>query len=257
MRRPTATPARSSGWTLSSKFASLSSTSSIAAAASSPSASARSSRRSSKARSRWPGRAVAWAWDLRSRGAWSSSTAAACTQPATASVMAVTSASCCRGCRPARLRTSCSHEVSMKSDDDDRLDDVRIRLARAAALFAEEIARSRQCVDDARATLELATRAANSASVGMMDGVRQPRRILIVEDNVDAATALQRGLSAFGYLVEAVHDPVCALVVARYFAPDVALLDLDLPDIDGWSLAEQLRNVARPMYLIAVTGYGQ
>lgn len=85
------------------------------------------------------------------------------------------------------------------------------------------------------------------------------RRILLVDDNVDAVQALAELLRACGHRVEAVYDPVSALRIAAAFAPEVALLDIGLPVMDGYELARRLRVAlgGRPCLLIAVTGYGQ
>ncbi|WP_229422982.1 ATP-binding protein [Telluria aromaticivorans] len=84
-------------------------------------------------------------------------------------------------------------------------------------------------------------------------------RVLVVDDNVDAAETLGLLLEAHGHEVAVEHDSLRALERARGMAPDVCLLDIGLPDIDGRELARRLR--ARPetagAVLVAVTGYGQ
>jgi len=84
-------------------------------------------------------------------------------------------------------------------------------------------------------------------------------RVLIVDDNLDAAELLQHALEATGYAVEMATDPMTALDVAARFAPEVAILDIGLPVIDGYELATRLlvlRETA-DCRLIALTGYGQ
>ncbi len=84
-------------------------------------------------------------------------------------------------------------------------------------------------------------------------------RVLIVDDNIDGATLLAETLSAFGYHARAVHDGPTALALADDFGPDVALLDIGLPVMDGFELARQFaaRPRLRRTRLVALTGYGQ
>ncbi|HXJ21472.1 MAG TPA: ATP-binding protein [Polyangia bacterium] len=83
-------------------------------------------------------------------------------------------------------------------------------------------------------------------------------RVLIVDDNQDAAMLLAEALEMAGFATEVAHDGAAALKAADRFAPDVALLDLGLPLMDGYEVARRLRATsgASPK-LIAVTGYGQ
>lgn len=89
--------------------------------------------------------------------------------------------------------------------------------------------------------------------------VSQPVRLLIVDDNVDAADAISTLLSLNGFDVESAHDPAAAMERAIAFDPDVVLLDIGLPGMTGFELASKLHAhpaVARAK-LIAITGYGQ
>jgi CheY-like chemotaxis protein len=86
-------------------------------------------------------------------------------------------------------------------------------------------------------------------------------RVLVVDDNADAAETLAAALSAAGHTTAVAHDGPTALRVARQFRPHVALLDIGLPVMDGFELAANFQsaavaNGARPR-LVAVTGYGQ
>jgi CheY-like chemotaxis protein len=88
---------------------------------------------------------------------------------------------------------------------------------------------------------------------------RDPTRVLVVDDNQDAAELIAEGLRAYGLEARAVYDPVAALQQAPEFRPQVALLDIGLPVIDGFELAQQLRGTPglESLRLIAITGYGQ
>jgi CheY-like chemotaxis protein/nitrogen-specific signal transduction histidine kinase len=87
----------------------------------------------------------------------------------------------------------------------------------------------------------------------------QRRRVLIVEDNPDAREALQLLIELVGHEVETAEDGPSALAKLRADPPDVALVDIGLPGMDGYSLARAIRQdpVARGVRLIALTGYGQ
>ncbi len=85
-----------------------------------------------------------------------------------------------------------------------------------------------------------------------------PLRVLIVDDNEDAARSLEMLLSLDGHLVRTASTGHAALQVLQSFVPDVALLDIGLPDVDGYELARRLRADERTQgtWLIALTGYG-
>lgn len=84
-------------------------------------------------------------------------------------------------------------------------------------------------------------------------------RVLVVDDNVDAAHTLQELLSHLGHESVVAHDGFAALELAHSFRPQVAMLDIGLPVMDGHQLARRLRaqHVDTPLRLIALTGYGQ
>ncbi len=88
--------------------------------------------------------------------------------------------------------------------------------------------------------------------------VASAQRILIVDDNVDAAQSLGAWLTLEGHVVEKAYDGASALRSAESFRPSVVLLDIALPDLDGYEVASRLR--AQPHFkdvrLIAVTAYG-
>jgi two-component system, sensor histidine kinase len=84
------------------------------------------------------------------------------------------------------------------------------------------------------------------------------RSILIIEDNADARDALRVLLELEGHLVEAAAEGMKALEIARAQDPDIALVDIGLPGIDGYEVARQMRaGGGRRPVLIALTGYGQ
>ncbi|MGE3275198.1 MAG: ATP-binding protein [Vicinamibacterales bacterium] len=84
-------------------------------------------------------------------------------------------------------------------------------------------------------------------------------RILVVDDNQDAANLLVTALGAYGFTAQAAYDGPAALAAASGFEPDVAVLDLGLPVMDGYELARLFQDDARlrDVRLIAATGYGQ
>ena len=85
------------------------------------------------------------------------------------------------------------------------------------------------------------------------------RRVLVVEDNADAREALTMLLEESGHDVRAAADGMEALSQAEQFTPDVVLLDIGLPGLDGYAVARQLRASPRSAdaMLVAITGYGQ
>ncbi len=85
------------------------------------------------------------------------------------------------------------------------------------------------------------------------------RRVLVVDDTVDAAGSLAELLALWGHTVRTAFDGATALEEARAFRPDVVLLDIGMPDMDGFETARRLGAEHGPeaMVLVAVTGYGQ
>ena len=87
----------------------------------------------------------------------------------------------------------------------------------------------------------------------------RPLRILIVEDNDDVRTMLGRALAIEGHHVREARDGATGIAMAAAERPDAALIDIGLPDVDGYEVARRLRadDAAGRTALIAVTGYGQ
>jgi CheY-like chemotaxis protein len=83
--------------------------------------------------------------------------------------------------------------------------------------------------------------------------------VLIVDDNVDAAEMLAEALQEMGHDTRMAFDGPAGLDVVASFAPEIAFLDIGLPEMDGYELARRLRaQVAAPgLRLVALTGYGQ
>jgi CheY-like chemotaxis protein len=84
-------------------------------------------------------------------------------------------------------------------------------------------------------------------------------RVLVVDDNEDAAGLLAKALTRLGQVVRVAHDGPSALKAVETFTPDLALLDIGLPAMDGYELARRLRTLPAlaGVRLVAVTGYGQ
>jgi CheY-like chemotaxis protein len=82
--------------------------------------------------------------------------------------------------------------------------------------------------------------------------------ILLIEDHEDAREAMRALLELDGHAVETAAEGVQGIELARQKSPDVALIDIGLPGMDGYEVARRIRAVvARPPFLVALTGYGQ
>lgn len=88
---------------------------------------------------------------------------------------------------------------------------------------------------------------------------KKSHRVLIADDNADAADTLAILIELMGHEVKVVYGGQAAISVAQTFLPDVALIDLGMPDIDGCSVAKAIRNESwgNGIYLVALTGWGQ
>lgn len=86
-----------------------------------------------------------------------------------------------------------------------------------------------------------------------------PRRILVVDDSEDSATSLGLLLRSSGHQVQLAHDGLGALAAAESFRPEVVLLDIGLPKLNGYDVCRHLRRQSwgQNVFLIAVTGWGQ
>jgi two-component system, chemotaxis family, CheB/CheR fusion protein len=86
-----------------------------------------------------------------------------------------------------------------------------------------------------------------------------PLRVLVVEDNVDAAESLRMLLTMMGHRAHTLHSGMGAPQAAAEHQPDVLLLDIGLPGLAGYQVAEQVRRTPgmEGVVLVAMTGYGQ
>jgi CheY-like chemotaxis protein len=83
------------------------------------------------------------------------------------------------------------------------------------------------------------------------------RRILVVDDNQDGAELLAELLQELGHVVKIAHDGPAALAASQQFHPDIALVDIGLPDMDGYEVARRLRDggSSKQLRLVAISGY--
>ncbi len=88
---------------------------------------------------------------------------------------------------------------------------------------------------------------------------RTPRRVLVIEDNADAAESLRSVLEFMGHEVRLAGDGRTGLQVAREFEPEIVFCDIGLPQMDGYAVARALRaeGKLRDTFLVAMTGYAQ
>jgi CheY-like chemotaxis protein len=108
--------------------------------------------------------------------------------------------------------------------------------------------------------LPLATGAPAARAVPVASGQAAiaPLEVLVVDDNVDAARGLEQVLALSGHRVMLAHDGPSALAAAAKRPPQVVLLDIGLPGMDGYTVAAKLREAGHDRAaLVAITGYGQ
>ena len=97
-----------------------------------------------------------------------------------------------------------------------------------------------------------------TASPDPLADIAAKLRILVVDDNRDAANSMATLLRTYGHELEVAYDGATAVALAQATQPDVILLDIGLPDTDGYAVARTLRALPwrKPPMLIAVTGWG-
>jgi signal transduction histidine kinase len=105
------------------------------------------------------------------------------------------------------------------------------------------------------ATTDLAAAAADQPVQTI--GADVARRVLVVDDNADACDMLRIALEGAGHVVAVAPDGIRALAEAAAFDPQIGILDIGLPGMNGYELAQQLRQSHPCIRLIALTGYGQ
>jgi CheY-like chemotaxis protein len=83
-------------------------------------------------------------------------------------------------------------------------------------------------------------------------------RVLVVDDSVDTATGLEMLLKLVGHETRIAHSGADAIAIARTFRPDVVLLDIGLPGMDGFQVCAAMRREVevKDAYLVAISGYG-
>lgn len=86
--------------------------------------------------------------------------------------------------------------------------------------------------------------------------MQEAKRVLLVDDNIASAELMAELLLCNGFDVSMAHHPRAALEMVKKFSPEVALLDIGLPEIDGCELARRIALITPGCRLIAVTGYG-
>jgi CheY-like chemotaxis protein len=92
-----------------------------------------------------------------------------------------------------------------------------------------------------------------------LGAARRNLRVLIVEDNLDAAEMLELAVSHLGHVTRLAHDGAAAITAAMQFRPDVIFLDIGLPVMNGYAVARTLRGMPElnHVHIAAVTGWGQ
>ena len=90
-------------------------------------------------------------------------------------------------------------------------------------------------------------------------GGEAPCRVLVVDDSLDSRESLRALLEVYGNQVQCAEDGAAALAMVEQTAPDVVIIDVSLPDIEGCELARRLRATptGRSVYIVGVTGYGE
>lgn len=86
---------------------------------------------------------------------------------------------------------------------------------------------------------------------------QKARRVLIIDDNEDAASILEMVVSAYGHCAEVAHSGRDGLQIAANFCPDIVFLDIGMPEMDGYEVAVALRKLPdlKHVYIAAVTGW--
>jgi CheY-like chemotaxis protein len=99
----------------------------------------------------------------------------------------------------------------------------------------------------------------SGASDSQQELPQQRRRLLVIDDNKDAAESMSMLFELWGHEVLCTFDGRAALAAAAKYRPDAVFLDIGLPGMDGYEIAERLRELpeSAATVLVAITGYGQ
>jgi len=110
-------------------------------------------------------------------------------------------------------------------------------------------------LNSSRNTVAEGTDAASVAAIRTL----APRRVLVVDDNLDSAATLDMLLKSLGHETCVAHDGLAALQSAAEFRPDIVLLDIGIPGLDGYEVARRLRalKMDHSFRIVALTGWGQ
>jgi len=97
------------------------------------------------------------------------------------------------------------------------------------------------------------------ADGGQLQAGTRNGRVLVIDDNADAADTLSMALEILGYTVQTSYDGPTGIALAQSFMPAAILLDIGLPDMNGYEVARYLRGTdfGAAAILVAVTGWGQ
>src|SRR5437762_11749905 len=92
-----------------------------------------------------------------------------------------------------------------------------------------------------------------------VSGMSKARRVLLIDDNLDAAESLAQLLMLSGHDTRTAGDGASGIRLARDFRPEIVFCDLGLPGMNGLDVARELRSLplGQQMVLVALTGYGQ
>lgn len=99
----------------------------------------------------------------------------------------------------------------------------------------------------------------SGASDSQQEGPQKRQRLMVIDDNKDAAESMSMLFELWGHEVLCTYDGRAALEAAAKYRPDAVFLDIGLPGMDGYEIAERLREIPESSrtVLVAITGYGQ
>jgi len=130
---------------------------------------------------------------------------------------------------------------------------------RARAVIDRQVGNLTRLIEEILETTQIPAGKAEQGRTGPSGSAapRAGRRVLIIEDNVDAAEGLRAFLELDDHMIEVAHDGPNGLAKARAFAPEIVLCDIGLPGMDGYGVAEAMRADAalRSVFLVALSGY--